>query len=138
VGKDRATVANMLRLLNLQPAVRQMVSRGELSMGQAKVLLSLPEQKMQEKMAEKAKNLNLSVRALEKMVTSAKNPVPETDQPEDLPAKMARALGEELQKLIGSKVQLEYDKGKGKIIINYYSDQELNQIADTLRDSWRH
>jgi len=138
VGKDRATVANMLRLLNLQPGVRQMVSRGELSMGQAKVLLGMPDGKSQEKMAEKAKNLNLSVRALEKMVAAAKSPNPEKDGAEDLPSKMARALGEELQKLIGSKVQLDYEKGKGKIVINFYSDQELNQIADTLRDSWRH
>jgi ParB family chromosome partitioning protein len=138
VGKDRATVANMLRLLNLQPGVRQMVSRKELSMGQAKVLLGLTDGKLQEKMAEKAKNLNLSVRALEKMVAAAKNPQPEKEMPEDLPSKMAKALGEELQKLIGSKVQLDYEKGKGKITINFYSDQELNQIADTLRDSWRH
>lgn len=137
VGKDRATVANMLRLLQLQPGVRQMVSRGELSMGQAKVLLSLPDLKAQEKMAEKAKNLNLSVRALEKMVAAAKNPLSASSVTEDLPSKMARALGEELQKLLGSKVQLDYEKGKGKIIINFYSDQELNQIADTLRDSWR-
>ncbi len=137
VGKDRATVANMLRLLNLQPGVRQMVSRGELSMGQAKVLLGIPDAKAQEKMAEKAKNLNLSVRALEKMVAAAKNPPTADSITEDLPSKMARALGEELQKLIGSKVQLDYTLGKGKITINFYSDAELNQIADTLRDSWR-
>lgn len=138
VGKDRATVANMLRLLNLQPGVRQMVSRGELSMGQAKVLLGLSDAKSQERMAEKAKNLNLSVRALEKMVAAAKNPASDDAEKEDLPSKMARALGEELQKLIGSKVQLDYASGKGKITINFYSDAELNQIADTLRDSWRH
>ncbi len=138
VGRDRATVANMLRLLNLQPGVRQMVSRGELSMGQAKVLLSLPDGRAQEKMAEKAKNLNLSVRALEKMVAAAKNPEATPAAEKDLPTKMAHALGEELQRLIGAKVQLDYEKGKGKITINFYSDEELNQIADTLRDSWRH
>ncbi len=137
VGKDRATVANMLRLLNLQPGVRQMVSRGELSMGQAKVLLGISDGRAQEKMAEKARNLNLSVRALEKMVAAGKSSSNEKTT-EDLPTKMARALGEELQKLIGSKVVLDYEKGKGKITINFYSDQELNQIADTLRDSWRH
>lgn len=138
VGKDRATVANMLRLLNLQPGVRQMVSRGELSMGQAKVLLGISDGRAQEKMAEKAKNLNLSVRALEKMVAAAKNPVSNSSESEDLPTKMAKALGEELQKLLGAKVLLDYQKGKGKIVINFYSDEELNQIADTLRDSWRH
>lgn len=138
VGKDRATVANMLRLLNLQPGVRQMVSHKELSMGQAKVLLGITDGKLQEKLAERAKNDSLSVRALEKLVAKAKEPGGEKNLQEDLPTKAARNLGEELQKLIGSKVQLDYDKGKGKIVIHFYSDQELNQIADTLRDSWRH
>lgn len=49
----------------------------------------------------------------------------------------AEQLGEELQKLIGSKVTLDYDNGKGRIVIHFYSDDELNQVADTLRDSWR-
>lgn len=137
VGKERATVANMLRLLQLQPGVRQMLSRGELSMGQAKVLLSITDGKLQEKLAEKAKGESLSVRALEKLVAKAKEG-PEKPEKEDLPTKAARALQEELQKLLGSKVQLDYNGGKGKIVINFYSDQELNQIADTLRDSWRH
>ncbi|NJL23947.1 MAG: hypothetical protein HC902_01335 [Calothrix sp. SM1_5_4] len=56
---------------------------------------------------------------------------------EDQRAKAARHLGEELQKLIGSKVVLDYDNGKGRIMISFYSDAELNQIVDTLRDSWR-
>ena len=138
VGKDRATVANMLRLLGLQPGVRQMVSRGELSMGQAKVLLSLPDPRIQEKLAEKAKVESLSVRALEKLVARAKLPSSSAESDKrDLRDKMAKSLEEELQKLIGSKVNLDYDAGKGKIVIHYYSDQELNQIADTLRDSWR-
>lgn len=137
VGKDRATVANMLRILNLQPGVRQMVSRGEISLGQAKVLLSVSDGKAQEQLAEKAKNENLSVRALEKLVAKAKEPA-QKEEPLDVRTKAALTLGEELQKLIGSKVQLDYDKGKGKIVIHFYSDQELNQIADTLRDSWRH
>ncbi len=139
VGKERATVANMLRLLQLQPGVRQMLSRGELSMGQAKVLLSIADGKLQEKIAEKARSDSMSVRALEKLVAKAKDPSSEkAAEKENLPGKMAKALGEELQKLLGSKVQLDYDGGKGKIVIHFYSDQELNQIADTLRDSWRH
>jgi ParB family chromosome partitioning protein len=137
VGKERATVANMLRLLQLQPSVRQMLSRGELSMGQAKVLLSITDGKLQEKLAEKAKGESLSVRALEKLVAKTKEDTAKPEK-EDLPGKAARALQEELQKLLGSKVQLDYNNGKGKIVINFYSDQELNQIADTLRDSWRH
>ncbi|MGE3680511.1 MAG: ParB/RepB/Spo0J family partition protein [Bdellovibrionales bacterium] len=138
VGKDRATVANMLRILQLQPGVRQMVSKGELSLGQAKVLLSVSEGRLQEDLAIKARNESLSVRALEKLIAKARNPLSSTSAPvEDPRVQAARALGEELQKLIGSKVVLDYDKGKGRIVIHFYSDLELNQIADTLRDSWR-
>lgn len=137
VGKDRATVANVLRILQLQPGVRQMLSRGEISLGQAKVLLSVTEPRVQENLANKAKNGSLSVRALEKLVAKAKNEGEAEVEKEDARTQAARTLGEELQKLIGSKVNLEYSEGKGKIVIHFYSDSELNQIADTLRDSWR-
>ncbi|NJL23946.1 MAG: ParB/RepB/Spo0J family partition protein [Calothrix sp. SM1_5_4] len=66
VGKDRATVANMLRILQLQPGVRQMVSRGELSLGQAKVLLSLSDPKTQQDSRQRAKNEAMSVRSARK------------------------------------------------------------------------
>jgi ParB family chromosome partitioning protein len=137
VGKDRATVANVLRLLQLEPGVRQMVSRNELSLGQAKVLLSVGEPKLQESLAGKARGENLSVRALEKLVAKHKaGPAgPPTDE-QALRAKLAKSLGEELQKLIGSKVILDYDEGKGKVSIQFYSDEELNQIAERLRKAW--
>ncbi len=138
VGKERATVANVLRLLQLQPGVRQMVSRGEISLGQAKVLLGVSDSDFQIKIANKAKGESLSVRALEKLIAKAKD-APEAAESKSLSAraKAAADLGEELQKLVGSKVGLDYDNGKGKITIHFYSDEELNQIADTLRDSWR-
>jgi ParB family chromosome partitioning protein len=138
VGKDRATVANLLRLLGLDPAVRQMVSKNELSMGQAKVLLSLGEKQLQVKMAEKARSESLSVRALEKLVAKPKPAAPaEQSEDDQLRAMLAKDLGEEIQKLIGTKVNLDYDKGKGKLTIHFYSDSELNQIADRLRTSWQ-
>lgn len=138
VGKERATVANVLRLLQLQPSVRQMVSKGEISLGQAKVLLSVTDGDLQSKIAHKAKADSLSVRALEKLILKAKElkDVPDS-KPLGAREKAAADLGEELQKLIGSKVALDYDGGKGRITIHFYSDDELNQIADTLRDSWR-
>jgi ParB family chromosome partitioning protein len=138
VGKDRASVANILRLLHLEPNVRQMVSKGELSLGQAKVLLSVADGKMQEALAKRAHAEVLSVRALEKLVARAKEGSAPVVSPanEDLRTKMAKNLGEELQKLIGSKVILDYSEGKGKIAIHFYSDQELNQIADKLRSAW--
>lgn len=138
VGKDRVTVTNVLRLLQLQPAVRQMVSKNELSMGQAKVLLSVQESSLQETLALKAKSESLSVRALEKLLAKSKQPAPSPmTEDDELRAMLAKDLGDALQKLIGSKVILDYDKGKGKISVQFYSDDELNQIADRLRKAWQ-
>ncbi len=137
VGKERATVANVLRLLQLQPGVRQMVSKGEISLGQAKVLLGVTDFELQNKLAHKAKDESLSVRALEKLIAKAKDSADSETKTMGAREKAAAVLGEELQKLIGSKVSLDYDGGKGRITIHFYSDEELNQIADTLRDSWR-
>lgn len=137
VGKERATVANLLRLLQLQPGVRQMVSKGEISLGQAKVLLGLSDFDLQSKLAHRAKDESLSVRALEKLIAKSKDSSSSNSKTMGPREKAAADLGEELQKLIGSKVSLDYDDGKGRITIQFYSDEELNQIADTLRDSWR-
>jgi ParB family chromosome partitioning protein len=137
VGKDRATVANVLRILQLQPSVRQKVSRNELSLGQAKVLLSVEDRVMQEALAQRAIKENLSVRALEKLVAKTKvEGVKPVSDDERLRATLAKNVGEELQQRIGSKVNLEYVAGKGKISIQFYSDEELNQIVDHLRDAW--
>lgn len=137
VGKDRATVTNMLRILQLQPGVRSMVSRGEISLGQAKVLLGVTDAKLQSELAAKAKSESLSVRALEKLVGRVKIGEPIPNERELAKVKAAQAVGEELQKLIGAKVVLDYDRGRGRISIQFHSDAELNQIVDTLRDAWR-
>lgn len=138
VGKDRATIANVLRLLQLQPSVRLMVSRGQLSLGQAKVLLSVADQKTQESLAQKALKETLSVRVLEKLASKANRPqLEDLVESTDLRQISAKNLQEELQKLLGSKVNLDYSNGKGKISIHFYSDQELNQVAERLRKSWQ-
>ena len=137
VGKDRTTVANLLRILQLQPAVRQMVSRGELSLGQAKVLLQVTDPRRQEDLALRCAKEAWSVRTLEKEVARTKVVNTPAGLKLDAREQAAKALGEELQKLLGSKVNLDYTQGKGKVVIHFYSDSELNQIADTLRDSWR-
>ena len=137
VGKDRATVANVLRLLRLAPKVREMVSSGGVSLGHAKILLTVPEADRQEALAKKVQKDTLSVRALERLIAKAKeSPGANLDLVSDARTSSARNLGEELQKLVGSKVILDYSEGKGKIAIHFYSDQELNQIADRLRSAW--
>ena len=116
-----------------------MVSKNELSLGQAKVLLSIGDGKLQESLAQKARGENLSVRALEKLVAKSKLPaeVPApVSENDELRTKMAIILGEELQKLIGSKVEMDYAQGKGTLTVHFYSDEELNQLAERMRNAW--
>ena len=139
VGKDRATVANILRLLQLPDQVRQMVIKNELSLGHAKVLMSLTNPQDQVHFAEKAVREKLSVRLLEKLVALQIKKTEEKNQPgpsaEDLlKAKMAKSAVENLQKKIGSKLQLEYHKAQGSLKIHFYSDQEFNELIECLQN----
>lgn len=142
VGKDRVTIANTMRLLNLTPEVRHMVAKGEISLGQAKVLLSVDSPSVQLQLAHKVKNDKLSVRATEKLVVkSFQNEVPTKEFPQDirpteeieLERLHLKTLSEELQKIMGTKVEIDYHNSQGKISINFYSLDELNGLADKLR-----
>lgn len=139
VGKDRATVANILRLLQLPEEVRQMVIKNELSLGHAKVLMTLPTADEQIHLAEKAAREKLSVRHLEQLVAlqfaKAKAKTKPSPSAEDaLRARMAKSAVDSLQKKLGSKVQLDYDKGEGSLKIHFFSDQEFNALIESLQN----
>lgn len=134
VGKERATVANVLRLLNLCPDVRLMVSLSEIGLGHAKVLLSVAEPKEQIRLAEKIKKENLSVRALEQLIMRSR--APEAAKEPDSNVHI-RNLQDELQKLVGSKVVVDYNEGKGKMSLHFYSDAELNEMVERIRTLWQ-
>ncbi len=143
VGKDRATVANLMRLLQLQPEVREMVVAGILSLGLAKVLLAVQDPKDQKKLAAKVRDLNMTVRGAEKLVAGylrekqAKDSGHAAIDNIDFSSKLMKSLGEELQKSLGTKVQIDYTQGKGKISIHFYSDDEMNGLVEKLRGQWR-
>lgn len=132
VGKERATVANSLRLLSLVPEVKNMIIQGEITAGHAKALLALTDPEAQRKVAKKIASEKLTVRAAEKLIKSAtrqKDPAATDDTMEGLISLMS----EDLQKILGTKVKIDYTDGEGKISIFYYSDAELTQITDKLK-----
>lgn len=136
VGKDRSTVTNALRLLALTTEVRDMVSSGTLSAGHAKAIASVEDVTRQVKIAKQAVDKKLSVRAIEKLVAGKL----EEDQEGELltpEQKAAAALQQELQQALGTKVSIDYKLGKGKISLWFYSDEELNDITDKLREVWQ-
>ena len=129
-GKDRSTITNMLRLLRLPGDIQLMVAEKRLSMGHAKAILALLDQDLQREVAEKAASQGMSVRQVEQLVQKmtktreAKNPgVPDID-----PNVKAAIL--ELENALGTKVRIiERAQGKGRIEIDYYSNDDLDQIG---------
>lgn len=137
VGKDRATVANSVRLLALPADVLKMISTQELNVGHAKVLLSLPNKEKQLALAKQTLKEKLSVRKLEKIVQQAMQPAtapsPQEKIDDNVMARLISGISEELQKRLGTKVGIDYNQGKGKISINFYSDDELSQIVERIK-----
>lgn len=141
VGKDRATVANAIRLLSLPEQVRDLISTGDLSVGHAKVLLSLGDPKRQFELAKKVLSEKLAVRKLEKIVQAEVKGAEEKDnivvEESSVTQRLIAGLGEELQKMLGTKVTIDYSKSKGKISIHFYSDDELTNLVDRLKQGWQ-
>lgn len=138
VGRERATVANAVRLLGLPEEVKQMVSQNVLSVGHAKVLLSLNDAYKQAKYAKIVVSNKLAVRKLEKIVQDELAGGMETKSAEPIEEgvtqRLIAGLGDELQKMLGTKVSIDYSKSKGKISIHFYSDDELTHLVDRLRE----
>ena len=136
VGRSRSSVANSLRLLNLSDDVQWMIADGSLSTGHAKVLLGIRSKELQEKLAKKAAAGQWSVRQLEKEAKKALLGKPAPVEPTAVD-KAYQQAGEQLQEILGTKVRISYkeDKGvqKGKIEIDYYSEEELERLIGLIQ-----
>lgn len=132
VGKDRASVANYLRLLNLPKEIQDYLASGKISMGHARALLSLENAKAQVSVARQIVNKQLSVRQIEKAVQVLKeSPQKEKSRPPD-PDLIA--LQEELIKILGTKVSISGNQNRGIVKIHYFSTEELNQIFEKIKE----
>ena len=132
VGKDRASVANYLRLINLPKEIQDYLAAGSISMGHARALLSLENSKMQIAFARKIIKKQLSVRQVEKTVQKLKDaPQREKRRPLD-PDLMA--LQEEFIRYLGTKVSISGGQNRGVIKIHYFSTEELNRIFEKIKE----
>jgi len=132
VGKDRASVANALRLLKLPSSIQEWVHQGKLSMGHARALLSLDSEKLQLDLARQVLDRGLSVRAVEEKTRrlalrgAIKTPRSKREDP-NLAAALAR-----LRQQLGTKVELSGGNRRGRILIYYYSEDDFNRLFDRL------
>ncbi len=127
VGKPRSSVANSLRLLTLSPKIQDEIDKGVISEGHAKVLLSVDGVKA-EQLLIRIISENLSVRDLEKQITESS---PQTSKKEKK-SRDELNLESALSSRIGSKVTIEDKDGKGKMVIKYYSYEELDGIIEKI------
>lgn len=134
VGKERSSVANALRLLALPFEIKEMVSSKNVSVGHAKVLLSIENKQQQVRLAKLVSEKNLSVRALEQTIKLQAKENIEKDivakQSKELSTQLAQQLAQNIQKMLGTKTEIQYNKGKGHLTIHFYSDDQLNSIFE--------
>ena len=129
-GKDRSTVTNFLRLLKLPKEVQQLVLEDQLSMGHARAILAMEGASEQRRLAEQTIKFAWSVRQVEKMIAARKSPVE--------PKKMkrvdpnVRAATETLERSLGTRVRIVEKGKKGRIEIEYYSQEELQRLYERL------
>ncbi|MBE5781765.1 MAG: ParB/RepB/Spo0J family partition protein [Clostridiales bacterium] len=131
LGKSRPAVANLLRLLTLPKDVQDAVIAGKLSAGHARVLAGLENEEMQIALAEKAIREALSVRALEKLAVKPEQPVKEKPQPRPLPLEL-QDMENRMRETMGVRAQIKGNRKHGKIILQYYNEDELEQIYQCL------
>lgn len=131
LGRSRPSIANTLRLLNLQPEVQEVVSRGTISMGHARALLAIQDPALQVEACRYVVEHELSVRETEDLVRRvlASGRVGGKEKREERPKDPEIAsLEERLRRVFGTQVRIIPGKKKGKIEIEYYSDDDLERI----------
>jgi ParB family chromosome partitioning protein len=134
VGKDRATVANYLRILKLPGEIKALINEGSISLGHAKALLSLDDRKKQLDAAGKIVREGLSVRAAEALCADInRTPAEKSAKPakkEKIKLPEVADLEDRLIQALGTKVRLQHKGKKGRIEIEYYSLDELDRLLE--------
>jgi ParB family chromosome partitioning protein len=130
VGRNRATVTNTLRLLNLPYKVRDLLAAGQLSSGHARALLTLDSRRAQVQMAERVVKEGLSVRSVEKLCGLGQKRPPRKRREPDV---HVRELEDRLQEVLGTRVAVRPGKkGAGRIVIHFHSPDDMERIAELL------
>jgi len=132
VGKDRSTITNLIRLLKLPIPVQDSLRKGEITIGHAKVLLSLNDDQLIKDVWQIIVKEKLSVRETEKIVARLLNNPNQKKQRDTKPDTNIIHIEREISKILGTKVRIQNKDNKGKIIIEYYSLDEFQRIIDEI------
>ena len=128
LGKGRSTIANIVRVLNLEPRVLEMAKEGKLTEGHCKALLAITDKKKQYTTAIQMLERGATVRQVEK-----KARIKETKEELDRNHILYKSIEDNFQSFFGSKVRLDAGKRRGKIIIEYTSNDDLERILGLIK-----
>ena len=131
IGKSRTAITNTIRLINLDSRVQQYVIDGIISEGHGRALLSLEDGDLQYIYSQKVIDEKLSVRELEKLIRNASLKSEKSEKNEELNP-YYKDVRDRLQNYFGTKVNLSSKKNRGKIEIEYYSEEDLERILDII------
>jgi ParB family chromosome partitioning protein len=131
VGKDKTSISNLLRLLNLPESIQEFLSNNQITFGHAKALLSIHDEKRQIQLCEKIIRKELSVRQAEQLTSGTRQKTRAAKKKD--PDMELRAIEDKLQHALGTKVRIHHGKKRGKIEIEYYSLDDLDRVLRILR-----
>ena len=133
VGKNRATVANYLRLLKLSKGFQEDLITERLTMGHARAMLSLETEREMEEARRAVIKQNMNVRQLEFFIRSKKNPAGVKPKEKEVSKDIfIKDLEKEFQRRLGTKVEITPAKKGGKLVVFYYSNDDLSRIHDMI------
>jgi ParB family chromosome partitioning protein len=133
VGKDRSSVANCLRLLILPEEIRGDIIEGRLSMGHARALLAVEDDQDKLRIKKRAIEEGLSVREIEHLIKTLKSGVQIRQRTQTvLLDPQIQFIEQEMGKILGTKVKIKGQGSKGKVVIDYYSPEDLDRIFNAI------
>jgi ParB family chromosome partitioning protein len=132
VGKSRSQIANTVRLLNLDEEIKKLISEEKLTAGHARALLAIEDKKERLKIAKKISESNMSVRETEETVKIKTQEKKKNKNQEINPVFID--ITEKLQRALGTRVKVKGTEKRGKIEIEYYSEDELERILETIAE----
>jgi len=133
VGKDRSTIANSMRLLQLPASVRQLLAEGKLTAGHARAILGLQNDRKMADLARDAVEYGWSVREVEAQVQRIKPPKARKQRAEKPRDAAEKALEDELQAVFGTAVRIRKSRGnRGKIEIPFYGNEDFERVFELM------
>ncbi len=133
LGKARVSVTNTLRLLKLPTEIQDEIKKGRISFAHGRALLEIEDSNQQRRLAGEIISKELSVRELENLIKSQRKKMPKRKIGQSIREPYVAVLEEELQHILATKVRVSKRKKRGHILIEFYSQEDLDRIVKILR-----